>query len=415
MYMIDYRQAREIVLSQARSFGREELPLEQAFGRVLSDTIQADRDYPPFQRATMDGYALRYADLELGIRRFRVVGVLYAGDRSGITIGAGECYKIMTGGAVPASADIVIRRENVSASGDFMELLPVPADPLPAGVLPAPTDPFFPWRPMQNIARQGEDLAAGEIVIERPCRCEPALIGLLATLGQTKVTVERLPRVNLLTTGNEVVAVGAPVGPVEIRNTNRWLLEAELRKEGIVPAVCAHAPDDPGLLRAELEGLLEGDLLILCGGVSAGDADHVPGVLESIGVKRLFHKIAIRPGKPTWCGLTPGGNMVFALPGNPFSTFVNMTLLIKPFLHACFGLLPPGPLGLPLGSERKKRTPLDEFFPVYIHGSPVRADAVPLNGSGDIRLGRQANALALHPAASASLPAGAEVLCYSLV
>jgi molybdopterin molybdotransferase len=401
--MIDYRQAREIVLSQARSFGREELPLERAFGRVLSGTIRADRDYPPFPRATMDGYALRYADLELGMRRFRIAGRLYAGGRSDIIIGAGECFKIMTGAAVPASADIIIRREEVRESEDLMELLP------------APPDPFFPWRPMQNIARQGEDLAAGEIVIDRPCRCEPAIIGLLATIGQTMVTVERLPRVSLLTTGDEVVPADAAVGPVEIRNSNRWLLEAALRKGGIVPAVCAHAPDDAALLRERLEPLLEDDLLILCGGVSAGDADHVPTVLESMGVKKLFHKIAMRPGKPTWCGLTPGGNMVFALPGNPFSTFVNMTLLIQPFLHACYGLVPPEPLGLPLGSERKKRSPLDEFFPVYVHGSPVRADAVPLNGSGDIRLGRQANALALHPADSASLPAGAEVACYSLV
>jgi molybdopterin molybdotransferase len=395
--MIDYRQAREIVLLQARSFGREELPLEQAFGRVLSETIRADRDYPPFPRATMDGYALRAADLELGLRGFRVIGAIYAGGLPDRPIGPGECYQIMTGGAVPPSADTVIRREDVLEGGESIQLLAAP------------------WHPFQHIAAQGEDLAAGDPAIDSPCLCEPSVMGLLATLGRIRVTVERLPRVSLLTTGNEVVAVDAPVGPVEIRNSNRWLLEAALRKGGIVPAVCAHAPDDPALLRARLEPLLEDDLLILCGGVSAGDADHVPAVLESMGVKKLFHKIAIRPGKPTWCGLTPRGNMVFALPGNPFSTFVNMTLLIQPFLHACYGLLPPEPLGLPLGSERKKRSPLDEFFPVYVHGSPVRADAVSLNSSGDIRLGRGANALALHPADSGSLPAGAEVLCYSLV
>ena len=411
--MIDIQQAREMVFSQARSFGREEVPLEQAFGRVLSETISADRDYPPFPRATMDGYALRYADLESGIRRFRAAGVIYAGGRTEVSIKAGECYKIMTGGAVPPSADIVIRRENVEEGGDFMTLLPAPADPLPSGLLPAPPDPSFPWRPLQNIAGQGEDLTAGEVVIEGACRCEPAVIGLLATLGRTAVTVERMPRVGLMTTGNEVVPVGAPVGPVEIRNSNRWLLEAALRKGGVTPAAYAHVPDEPEIMRAQLESMLASDLLILCGGVSAGDADHVPSVLESAGVRRLFHKIAMRPGKPTWCGLTPSGRMVFALPGNPFSTFVNMTLLIQPFLQVCFGLRPPEPLGLPLSAERKKRSPLDEFFPVSILGTPAQAHAVHLNGSGDIRLGREANALALHPAGYGNLPAGSLVSCYS--
>ncbi len=413
--MINYWQAREMILSEARSFGREAVPLEQAFGRVLAETISADRDYPPFERATMDGYALRYADLELGIRRFRVAGILYAGGSTGVVIGAGECYKIMTGGAVPASANIIVRRENVREEAEFIELLPASAETLPAAVLPAPPDPSFPWRPLQNIARRGEDLTRDQVVVDRPCYCEPSIIGLLATLGRTTVTVERLPRVSILTTGDEVVPVGEPVGPVTIRNSNRWLLEAILRKGGIVPAVCSHAPDDPAILRAQLEPLLEDDLVIICGGVSAGDVDYVPSVLESAGVRKLFHKIAIRPGKPTWCGLTPRDKMVFALPGNPFSTFVNMTLLVQPFLQVCYGLLPAEPLGLPLGSEKKKRTPLDEFFPVQVHGAPAKADAVAFNGSGDIRLGKQANALALHPAESAALPAGAEVLCYSFV
>jgi molybdopterin molybdotransferase len=156
--------------------------------------------------------------------------------------------------------------------------------------------------------------------------------------------------------------------------------------------------------------------VILCGGVSAGDADYVPGVLEDLGVKKLFHKMAIRPGKPTWCGISdPGSSMIFALPGNPFSCLVNTILLIQPYLQVCLGLPAPEPLGLPMGEPRKKRTPLDEFFPVHLSGSPARLSPVSLNGSGDIRLGRQANALALHPAASGDFEEGDEVLCYSFV
>lgn len=412
--MTNYRQAQEIVTGQARSFGTETVLLEQAGGRVLAETIRADRDYPPFPRATMDGYAVRYSDLERGTRRFTVIETIMAGSSGVRAIGAGECYKIMTGAAVPSAADIVIRRENVEEGDGFARLLPVLADPLPAGTLPAPADPVFPWRPFQNIARQGEDLASGAIVIDRPVRCEPATIGLLATLGRAAVTVQRRPRIALLTTGNEIVSVDAPAGPVQIRNSNRWLLGSALEKTGEGLAAHAHAPDDRAILSAEIERLLIHDLLIVCGGVSAGDADYVPATLEGAGVRPLFHRIAMRPGKPVWVGIAPGGQVVFALPGNPFSCMVNLVLLIRPYLRACYGLPVADPLGLPLAMPRKKKTPLDEFFPAFLQGSPALLTPTTLNGSGDIRLGMEANQLALHPAAAGDLETGDIVCCYPI-
>ncbi|HTI94180.1 MAG TPA: molybdopterin molybdotransferase MoeA [Puia sp.] len=440
--MIDYRQAQQLVLQQAHSFGHEEVPLGEAFGRVLAEPVYADRDYPPFPRATMDGYALRYNDLETGIRKFTIAETVFAGDNPVHMLSEGECYKIMTGAAVPESADIIIRREDIEEGPTAMILKDKLSDPLPAGTLPAPANPAFPWRLFQNIARRGEDLRAGAVVIDRNCRCEPAVMGLLATLGRTKVKVERLPRITLLTTGNEVVPVEAAISAVQIRNSNRWLIEAALKKEGIGLAAIAHVPDDQVLLRQHLEQALAGspasvagaaqspgptlpsDIVILCGGVSAGDADYVPGVLEDLGVKKLFHKMAIRPGKPTWCGIyagasssapEPRNSMIFALPGNPFSCLVNTILLIQPYLQVCFGLPAPEPQGLPMGEPRKKRTPLDEFFPAHLSGAPARLTPVTINGSGDIRLGRQANTLVLHPAASGDLGEGDEVLCYSFV
>jgi molybdopterin molybdotransferase len=427
--LINYRQAQELVMAHAHSFGLEQVPLEQAFGRVLAETIYADRNYPPFDRATMDGYALRYEDLAAGLRTYTVVETIFAGAASHQIIGPGECYKIMTGAAVPAAASLVIRREDIeegpagdtpgTVSGDkrgplTMRLRSSLSDPLPAGTLPAP-DPAFPWRRYQNMARQGEDLAAGAIVIDTACRCDPAIMGLLATLGKTNLTVQRQPRITLITTGNEVVAAGEPVSPVQIRNSNRWLIEAAIKKAGVELASCSHVPDDPELLRKRITEVLSDDIVILCGGVSAGDADYVPASLEEVGVKRLFHKMAIRPGKPTWCGLTPQGGMVFALPGNPFSCLVNVVLLILPYIQACSGLPPSEPLGFQMGTARKKKTPLDEFFPAALLGSPARLKPLTLNGSGDIRLGLQANALALHPAASGDLKEGDEVLCYSFV
>ena len=412
--MITYRQAQELILAQARSFCAETVSLADASGRVLDEVIRADRDYPPFPRSTMDGYAMRYGDLAQGIRRFIVVETIMAGYQSRRSIGVGECYKIMTGGAVPPSADIVIRRENIEERPGYAELLPVLPDPLPAGTLPAPPDPGFPWRPYQNIARQGEDLAAGAVVIAHPCVCEPAVVGLLATLGKTTVTVARRPRIALVTTGDEVVSPGEPIGPVQIRNSNRWLLESALKKSGAGFSECVHAPDDPSILHSEIQKGLKHDLLILSGGVSAGDADHVPAALAAAGVRQLFHRVAIRPGKPVWVGIAPHGGMVFALPGNPFSCLVNTVLLIRPYLQVCYGLPAPEPLGLPLGTAKKKKSPLDEFFAAKLHGSPAVLTPVALNGSGDIRLGMEANMLALHPAGNGDLESGDSVLCYPI-
>jgi molybdopterin molybdotransferase len=246
-------------------------------------------------------------------------------------------------------------------------------------------------------------------------RGEPHIMGFLASLGRTSVKVERRPTIALLTTGDEVVPAGAAANNVQIRNSNRWLIDAALRKSGFGLTVCEHSTDDPMSLKEKIADLLSYDVLILCGGVSAGDADHVPATLEALGVRKLFYKLAMKPGKPTWCGLTSNNNIVFALPGNPLACLVNMILLIQPFLHACQGLRPSEPLGLLMGASRRKRPALDEFFPVYWHGSPARVVPVSINGSGDIRLGMQANALALHPAGCEHLAEGTEVLCYSFI
>src|ERR1700678_1438508 len=161
------------------------------------------------------------------------------------------------------------------------------------------------------------------------------------------------------------------------------MLEAALRKERTLLSKYGHEIDDPERLTHRLQQFLSTDILIVTGGVSAGDADHVPRVLEESGVRRLFHKIAMRPGKPTWCGVSPEGAMVFALPGNPFSCLVNFALLIAPYIQVCQGLERPLAMALPLRCGRKKRTPLDEFFPVRMEGAPAMLTQLTLNGSGD--------------------------------
>ena len=392
--MINYREAQQILVARARSFGRERVGLEQAYGRVLTERIRADRDYPPFNRSTMDGYAIRYSDWESGIRDFSITEVIYAGALPAKTIGPGECYKIMTGAAVPQGADAVIRKEEVEEDARWIHTGQAVC------------------LPFQNIASRGEDLQSGDTVIQAACLCDPSVMGLLASVGKEQVEVEKLPAVSLFTTGNEIVPFDAPASLLQIRNSNRWVLESLFAGGGgIRPRSFAHLPDDRRLLHSSLEAALGSDLIVLSGGVSAGDADFVPGVLEEIGVRKLFHKVAIKPGKPVWCGILPNGGMVFALPGNPFSCLVTFRLFIQSYLNACFGLSGPIRFELPLQAAKIKKTVLDEFFPVRITGDPAWLDQVPLNGSGDIRLGLRANALGLHPAAAGGLEAGDRVIC----
>ena len=402
--MISYTEAQKIVTARAHSFGKETIELEFAYGRVLSEQILADRDYPPFDRSTMDGYAILHADFENGIRHYRIMETIHAGEAGTIRIGSGECTKIMTGAPVPAGADAVIRREEAEERAHAIDVLSENC------------------RPFQNMARKGEDMRAGDTAINANCICGSAVMGLLASIGKKELAVARLPRVALCTTGNEVLQVEDPVSDIQIRNTNRWIIQSLLKKWDVNPDSYIHLPDDRAIMLDELGKLLQGssrqspaaDLIILSGGVSAGDADHTPGVLEQLGVKQLFHRLAIKPGKPVWCGAAPGGTMVFALPGNPFSCMVTFMLLVDHYLHACFGLASPVPLGFPLGVPRKKRTVLDEFFPCRIAGNPAVLEPVAINGSGDMRLGFQANVLALHPAALDDLPAGTQLSCYPL-
>jgi molybdopterin molybdotransferase len=406
--MINYQEAQTLLTESARSFGKERVGLEDACGRVLSEIVLADRDYPPFHRATMDGYAIRHHDYEQGTRHFRIAEVIYAGSSATALILSGECYKIMTGASVPAGADAIIRREDAVETGQTQ-----------GGMIDIGS---ATCRPFQYIARKGEDMRVGDEAIAPGTVCGPAAMGLLATLGKDEVLVERRPRVALFTTGDEVVPVDAAVNPVQIRNSNRWILQALLRPWGIRPEPCGHVPDDRMQLRETLEKAMQGsggdqasaDLVILSGGVSAGDADHVPGVLEELGVKRLFHGLSIKPGKPIWCGILPDGRMVFALPGNPFSCLVTFSLFVEHYLRACFGLEAPLPIKFPLQGGKIKRTPFDEFFPVCLSGDPSRLIPVPINSSGDIRLGLLANALALHPASSPDLPDGQLTVCYGL-
>jgi molybdopterin molybdotransferase len=379
--MITFKEAQEIIIGLSKSFGTESIALENALGRILTEPIVADRDYPPFNRATMDGYAMQLEDIEKGIVEFKVVENIFAGQVSTIGLNSGQCYKIMTGAAVPESANMVIQRENIIDNGEFIKIHP------------------GNYKPFQQIAKQGEDVKEEECIVSPPVNCTPAVISVLAALGKAAVKIEKLPRVAVFTTGNEIVPVGEPVSSFQIHNSNQYMLCALLQKWGIKPFLCAHIRDDKKELFEMLSKGITGDIIIISGGVSAGDADYVPEILESLGIKKLFHKVAIKPGKPLWCGQVPGGVMVFALPGNPFSGLVTFTLFVETYLSHCFGLANPESVTLPLNGQHVKKSNLDEFFPVAIRNFPLSVFPLSFNGSGDIIAALQADGIAHHPAA----------------
>ncbi len=395
--MIDFREAQSIIIEHAKGFGTEYISLEEADRRILAEDVLADRDYPPFNRSAMDGYTFRFSDWQEGIRNFHVQEIIYAGMQPSRSLEPGACFKIMTGAPVPAPADVVIRREDSTEEDNRVSFT------------------VTEIRQFQNIAKKGEDLQNEEVAIKSNSICTPALISTLATLGKTEILVKKLPSVAFFTTGNEVKSIYSTVSPSQIRNSNEWLIKSLLKKWLIKPALYKHIADDPDELESNIQEAANYDILIMCGGVSAGDADFVPGAMEKAGIKKLFHKVAIKPGKPFWCGLMPKGGLVFALPGNPFSCMVTFKLFIETFLSNSLGLRNSATQNLQFEGKRVKKSNLDEFFPVKIQGKPSKLQPTTINGSGDIRLGIDADGLAHHPKENPELLPGVTLDFYSLL
>ncbi|TKC61441.1 molybdopterin molybdotransferase MoeA [Pedobacter hiemivivus] len=382
--MKTFEEAIAIISSISNPFDVETINLEAANGRILAENIHADRDYPPFNRAAMDGYAIMQSDWEKGIRKYSVIDTIFTGQPAKHPLISGACYKIMTGAATPALANLIIRREDAE---EFEDKVVLHADTI---------------KTYQNIARQGEDTLTGTLLLSAPTRCTPQIISLLATVGKARLQVYKSPRVAIVTTGDEVVDPAAQLSPFQIRNSNQYLLRSLLEQWKILPVLCEHVSDDRDKLTATLTNALAADLVIINGAVSAGDADHVPAVLKELGVKTLFHKVSIRPGKPLLVGKTTAGTIVFALPGNPLSCLTTFTIFVEHYLFRCFGFEGRPFQTIPLLENRTKKHPLTEFFPVSI-GHSGGLGLLSYNGSGDVTAAINANGLAMQPAASAQL------------
>lgn len=394
--MIEFSEALELITKQAQSFGTEKIGIDNALGRILAKNIYSDRDYPPFNRASMDGYAVRFQDFEAGIRNYKLIETIYAGESTNKISEKGECYKIMTGASVPLSADFIVRVEDSKIEHDLSVSLI--ADNI---------------NKYKNIAKQGEDIKQGNLVLSKGNVINAAIWATLAVLGKAEIEVQKLPKVAIITTGNEIKQVFEPVNKVQIRDSNSFTVKALLNKFKINEIEKYNVKDEKLQIEEVLSKALKNDILIITGGVSAGDADYIPETLQKIGVQKIFHKVKIKPGKPIWFGITENKAIVFALPGNPFSVQVACKIFLEPFLNASFQTqLLKNETHLYTGTERIKINQLDEFLPSKFNYNTLGLELCSFNGSGDISAILNSDGLILHSNDSKNLVYGNKVFFY---
>lgn len=312
---VDAARQRIVELCEARTLPTESVPIERALDRILVGDIVTSRAIPPFANSAMDGYALRGADLPVdATRRFRLRGTMLAGTREALHVDAGECVRITTGAPLPIGADTVVIKERVRVEGEFV--LVEPGEHAQSNVRPA-----------------GEDYAAGEVALRAGERLTAARLGVLASCGHAEAQASARPRVALIATGDELVPPGQTLGFGQIHDSNRYSLAGFLQGFGIDPIVNRHIRDDPNTLREALRDAAQTcDVVISSGGVSAGEADHLPRLVTELGTVH-FWKVRMKPGMPFLCGEI-GRALYFGLPGNPISSVATLLTLVAPGLAA---------------------------------------------------------------------------------
>lgn len=326
--MLTFAQALEQIAAAAGHQPTETIATADADGLVLAEVIRADADSPPFDKALMDGFAVRDEDMGKGKAELTVIGTLMAGSVADQPMRPGECYEIMTGAPLPAGADAVVMVERSCRDGSLVLL------------------DDSKYRAGQNVMRQGEEMRRDQVILEPGSPLGPAEIGLLATVGRTSVHVARRPTIAILTTGDELVPPESVPGPGQIRNSNASVLVSMARSIGAIPRPLGIARDQPEDLARKVAEGLSADVLVLSGGVSAGKRDLVPSILAAAGVETVFHGVEFKPGRPLWFGRHAGG-LVFGLPGNPVSTLVCFELFVKTALRCRTGHRHPWPRELP--------------------------------------------------------------------
>jgi molybdopterin molybdotransferase len=370
--MLSYTDARQKVIEVAgglpRRLTRTPVEIEQAFGRILAAPVLADRDYPPFDRSTRDGFAVRAADTQQPGARLECVGELRAGGIFEGSVLAGQCVEIMTGAAVPRGADAVVMVEHTKRDGRTIAL----------------------DRAVQSgdhIVMRGSEARAGSLLVAPKTRLGYAEMALAAQAGATRLDVFAAPRLAILSTGDEVVDARSQPGPLQVRNSNGISIEILARTAGAETIQLGNAPDEKIALRAAIQRGLEADILVLSGGVSMGKYDLVEQVLADLGAEFHFTGVSIRPGRPAVFGVCRN-KLVFGLPGNPVSTMVTFELFVLPAVDLLSGAdaRPLPVFRARLATPAHEKGPVTHFLPSRIEweGREARVTQLPWQGSGDI-------------------------------
>lgn len=367
--MTSVAQAEAQIAAHMPAFSTQRSALSVVAGTILREAIYSDRDQPPFDRVTMDGIAIAYAAWSAGRRDFQLQGTQAAGRPALRLNDPQQCIEVMTGSVLPEGTDTVVPVERVERSG---ELRRIDAEALSEG---------------QYVHRRGSDRPAGSLLLEPGCVIGAPEMAVLASAGCTEVTVARIPQIAIISTGDELVDVDQAPARHQIRSTNDRAIEASLNAHGLALPQRIWLHDEPDAMLAAIDRLhAENDALILTGGVSMGQFDFVPAVLDKLGVERIFHKILQRPGRPMWFGVSASGKPVFALPGNPVSTLVCLTRYVCPALRQALGAAAKPPCWAQLETRVERSATLTYFVPVSLHSTPdglLHARAKPTNTSGD--------------------------------
>jgi len=323
--LIEIERARELVLARAATLPSEPVTLAAALGRVLAEDVSATEPAPPFDSSAMDGYAVRAGDTTAASPaepvQLRIVGESRAGAPAACGLAEGEAIGISTGAMLPEGADAIVRLEDSVADGALVAVRRA-------------------VRSGGDIRRAGEDMVAGALVMRAGTELGPSELGVLATLARPEVSCVRRPTVAVITTGDELIGPDQPYRPGATRNSNAYSVPALAERSGAVVSLRQGVGDELEATREAIAAAVDRDVLVLCGGVSVGPHDHVRDALVSLGVEEVFWRIALRPGKPTWFGVSPTEGLVFGLPGNPVSAMVTFLLLVQPALRKLQGLEP---------------------------------------------------------------------------
>lgn len=394
--MLSFDQARQLVIDQSKTHTGSRptisLPISDALGHVLAEEIRTDREYPPFDRSTRDGYAVRASEATQGAT-LRCMGEIKAGDSVTEALSPGTCIQIMTGGGVPSGADAVVMIEFTRREGDTVTF-------------------DRQTQPGQNIVSRGSEARAGDLALAAGLRLGFAELAVAAQVGAASLRCYKKPRVAILSTGDEVVPITEMPGRFHIRNSNSVSLAAQIRLAGGEPVPLGNALDRVDDLSAKIEQGLREDILVLSGGVSMGKYDLVESVLKGLGAEFFFDAVAIRPGKPTVFGRCRD-TLVFGLPGNPVSTMVTFQLFAIPAIDILSGAEPrPLPfLEATLTESLKEKPGLTHFLPARLDwtGSAPHVHALRWQGSGDIAALTRANCFLMLPADRQDISAGEKV------